>query len=822
MAQKAQKFVDGGDFLIPQFFGLHTAVKNPKDLALGQPQDSLNFITGYNIANKNADNIQLRTGSALLCKTRLGAGKINALAVGEDVNGTQWVFFCCGGQAYYYNPATGDLQTVTNGTLTATEDMTMEYYANLFGPYMYMGSQNTGINIISIANKSLAANLATLQIVQSGPFYGKVGGYITIRQNFLWLWNYVTNASKIVYKNDLNQSQPDQVAVSSSGITNPQGSTGVTGNGSLQTFSGTINGFANLAFLAQVGAPINTFAITSVVIANVGLGALDFQVNFTGGDVFAVGQNIVLQGTSQTLGGQTVNDFMGTVTAHSAGQVYLQFILPPASFTPTAGAIATFHISTIGSGYTLGDFVSAGGGSLFQVATLGSGNGIATVTMLKSGIGFSTGGQALSGGSGSSAVLSVDSVSNNQVPQTMTVSQVELFEDNQNGGLVSLLNPADTGTINYTTGAFTINTQTAIPSGLNIDSICFVGIPNILTMIYGTWTQHGGPIECPKFFNNQLYVFHTISTWLLNLGYTSNTSATTSQQQYRQNMGTSFFRAAYEKGDGILFLDDTDQNNPHFRELSITQFNNAVIPDSLSDDLDLSPYDFDNCVVGSVGILDFLACKSLVNDVPKSYNDTTFLRNNISGFWDKTDFRIGVMDVYNGAIVAGDTLSQNAMQLFTGSDDDGAPINAHWTSGQMNLGSLGLKQFGFFHIDGFIGPDQVCNIYAQWDAGNYVLIGSVYGNGKYVDQTNSISIGQGIGGTQPIGGAGNGQVTGYYFTQDIPIWTPLFQYVSIKFVPSMNLLTNKPAFGALQINAGWGFRDTRLKSVKAPAYTIGK
>ena len=229
---KQQKLVDGGDFLVQQFFGLQTAVKNPKELQLGQPQDSLNFITGYNTKTKSGDNIQLRTGSALLHTTRLGAGKVNALAVGEDVTGKQFPFFAAGGQAYYFNPATGDIATVTNGTFSAVEDMTMEFYQNLFGPLMYTGSPNTGLNVISIANK---------QMVNLGS--GITGGYLTIRQNFGWVWNYLLN--KILYQNNINQSTPDQVAVSGSGIQNPQGYTAQTaggsalqGNGVLKTFSG--------------------------------------------------------------------------------------------------------------------------------------------------------------------------------------------------------------------------------------------------------------------------------------------------------------------------------------------------------------------------------------------------------------------------------------------------------------------------------------------------------------------------------------------------------------------------------------------------------
>ena len=823
MATKQPKLVDGGDYLIPSFYGLHTAVKNPKELALGQPQDSLNFITGYNTQTKNADNIQLRTGYTLLCKTRLGAGKINALAVGEDATGTQWVFFICGGQIYYYNPSTGDLATVTNGTLAATEDMTMEYYQDLFGPYVYASSPNNPISTISIANKQAVNNLSTLQMVANGAFAG-VGGYLTIRQNFAWMWNYKNQSTGIVYPTNLNQSNPDQVAVSGTGISNPQGSTGALGNGVLKTFSGTLANFSALGFTVQIGAPINSLTVYSVSIPSTTPFSIiySYSVVYNGGFQFALGDYVVLQNTANLEANMA--DCIGIVTAvNGTTSIAVNFLNTP-PLTNTAGGINTAVVLSGGSGYVNGDVLTvteagANYGTL-TVTSVDGGGAVTGFNITSPGIGYTASNQNTTGGHGSSCTVTIQSVSTNVSGPNVTLSKLEIFEDDSNGNLKSNLGSA--GTVNYISGAFTINTQTAVPNGLNIDSICFSGVPGILTFAPGSWTQFGGVLEAIKFFNSQLYEFHTINTWLLNLGYSSQSQTTGTQQQYRQNMGAPFFRAAYEKGDGILFLDDTDQNNPHFRELSISNFNNAVEPDSLSDDLDLSQNDFSQCVVNSVGNYDFLACKSLVNGVAKSYNDTTYVRNNISGFWDKTDLRIVVMDTYNGSIIAGDTISQNVYVLFSGVDDDGAPINAYWTSGQMNLGSMGLKQFGLFHVDGFIGPSQVFNIYAQYDTGNYVLIGSVYGNGKYVDQNNSILIGQGLNGTQPIGGAGNGQVYGYYFTQDIPIWTPLFQYVSIKFVPGINLITKQPAFGALQINANFGFRDVRIKSVKAPANTIGK
>lgn len=702
---------DGGNYIVSEFYGLNTANNNPKNLKPGEAQDSLNWITGWNPELKAADNLQLRLGSALLTKTRLGAGKINALSVGQDTTGKEWVFFAAGGQFYYFNTSTNDLQIVGNGTLPATEDMTLEFYQDLFGPYMYSGSQNSGINVISVANK---------QMVSTGA--GNVTGYLTIRQNFGWMWNWLNSVTKLVDTNDLNQSQPDQVSVIDASISNPQGSTGVSGNGVLKTFSGTLANFSNLAFTVQIGAPINSSPVTSFTIPAGSPFAASFNISiiYTGPITFSEGDFVVIQGSNFEI---QLNDCIGIVESVSANAIAVNFLLLPASL-----------------------------------------------------------------------------INNTYTPTSATLSKLEMFEDDGNGNLKSTL--GDTGTINYVNGAFTINTQVPIPNGLNIDSIAFTGIPGVIDFQPGFWQQFGGQLKAVKFFANQLYEFHEINTWLLTLGYSSQTSASGTQQMYRQNMGAPFFRSAYEKGDGILFLDNTMQNNPHFRELQISDFNNAVEPDDLSADLDLSQNNFSQCLVGSIGNYDFLSCQSINNAIAKGYNDTCYLRNNISGMWDKTDFRVACMDSYNGTILAGDTISQNIFQLFVNVDDDGSPINNQWTGGLMNLNMSGLKRFYYFLIDIYIGISQTFNIYLQFDTGAFVLIGTVNGTDSDVDRNDSVVIGQGLSGNNVIGGAGNGQIFGYRCRRQINWVSDLFEYIAPKFQCTK--------FGALQVNE-FGFMSIRQK-----------
>jgi hypothetical protein len=55
-----------------------------------------------------------------------------------------------------------------------------------------------------------------------------------------------------------------------------------------------------------------------------------------------------------------------------------------------------------------------------------------------------------------------------------------------------------------------------------------------------------------------------------------------------------------------------------------------------------------------------------------------YVRNVFSGAWDKLDYRATCLAIYNGALLAGDPLSNNVFTLFSGFDDDESPIDNHW------------------------------------------------------------------------------------------------------------------------------------------------
>jgi len=392
----------------------------------------------------------------------------------------------------------------------------------------------------------------------------------------------------------------------------------------------------------------------------------------------------------------------------------------------------------------------------------------------------------------------------------------ETFYDDLNGNLAGSL--GGTGTVNYITGAVSVTFNTAPTAGSNnitcsyyydtrTESIVDFSYSNPRTSGQGIiQPQYGGGILQNIFsFNGIQYCMHLLKTWALTI---PADDTTTTNYPYRSGVGIPFWRAGKAIDDGVIYLDFLDNTDPTIRWLTLNQLGTSVIPDALSDNLDLTKNGWDFPVAEAWGNYYLMSCQSIKNGVNNLVNNITYLYNKLSGFWDKLDTGFTCGASYNGQFIFGDTISNNLFQLFSGYDDDGGNINNYWISKATDCDSEGLKRVFRFLIDGYINQSQSFDIYAAYDHGNYVKIGTINGNGTYVDTSSGTLIGTDTVGLQVVG---SGAVfNAYHFRHEFPIASDIFEFVTIKFVA-----TN---VGALQINQ-FGFRDIRYKGRRTiPAY----
>lgn len=145
------------DFVITEFGGLNTAVKDIKTLKPGVSPDALNWVT-----SKYKDSIELRRGYARLGTTEVtGNGKVTGIGVGVRYDGQQVPFFSYGRKAKYYDATTDDTIEIGTDLLPTTadgKDMWMEPYQNLAGSFMYMGSKFSSAFKVPVANPGSAVD----------------------------------------------------------------------------------------------------------------------------------------------------------------------------------------------------------------------------------------------------------------------------------------------------------------------------------------------------------------------------------------------------------------------------------------------------------------------------------------------------------------------------------------------------------------------------------------------------------------------------------------------------------------------------------------
>ncbi|MEW6126727.1 MAG: hypothetical protein AB1757_06790 [Acidobacteriota bacterium] len=354
----------------------------------------------------------------------------------------------------------------------------------------------------------------------------------------------------------------------------------------------------------------------------------------------------------------------------------------------------------------------------------------------------------------------------------------EVYTDDYNGVLTGSL--GGTGTINYMTGAYTLSNAGVGTANYQWEDSTNQGVMDFSKSTPRTAGQGfvfrqddgGSPIMNVESYGDVEYCLHKKLTYALTLTAT-DTSAT--NLIYRQNVGIPNELASVATGDGIYYVDDFDQTDPKFRLLTINNISTQVIPLPVSDELNLQDYRFDQAVTYEWGEFVVFACRH--KDVTN--NNTLFMYNKRLKLWEKHDYFVYCLAVYNGALVAGESISENVVELFSGFDDNTATIPNYWEGNLSKLDLENLKRVKKFWVQGEISKDQVLKIYASFDRSAYVLLGTQEGNDDNVDSAPRTVIGSDVIGQSTLGGQTSTSV--YNYIKEIRLIQGKFREVKIKF-----------------------------------------
>lgn len=389
----------------------------------------------------------------------------------------------------------------------------------------------------------------------------------------------------------------------------------------------------------------------------------------------------------------------------------------------------------------------------------------------------------------------------------------EDFNDNFDGTLTG--SSGGTGTINYATGVYSV-TFSAItddvvtstyywedPTDGTNGGICNFTYSATRAAGEGFMLRQddgGGELQNIGEYNSDIYCLHEKKAWKTTISADDSDAA---NLPFRNNVGIPSWRAMTETGDGIYYVSKEENDKVLIKVLQIAQMSTAVVPISLSDGLDLSTYEFDKAVVKEWGNYIVIACREETSDI----NNRMLIYDRKHKLWSlPLDYYADVLEVYNGALEAGDSLEANVYELFSGFDDDDSLISNYITFNESMLGSSKLKKPHRFIIEGNIQPDQNLKISVSLDKGAFVEIGTIEGNGSYVDLGSRIYVGSNVIGKKEIGGGGSGE-TANHFQREFKVKIDKFETCQVKIEAT--------SLGYVSVSR-FGFKDTREKGSKMP------
>lgn len=378
-----------------------------------------------------------------------------------------------------------------------------------------------------------------------------------------------------------------------------------------------------------------------------------------------------------------------------------------------------------------------------------------------------------------------------------TFGKAEVVTDNRNGLLTS---PAGaTGTINYTTGAYSVTFFTA-PTNLapvvtdyqwensnsgGITDFTFslprtAGQGNRITQDIG-----GDPIVSVLVGQDGgYYSLKQQSAYRLLL---SDDDLTFNNNVFYQNMGMPYFRAGASTQKGIVFINTSNPDKPEVTILvKNPQGGDAIIPNVLFSHFKFSDYDYSEASIDTYERYLTIACKSY----GAANNNTVLLCNVSEQTVDITPYAARMFAKDNSAnLYVGSPLTQTVYQIYNGYDDMDAPVDAYWVGKAENYAASNsplaeeLKKMRRLRVRGLIDPAQKVDVYMSYDDADFQLIGTIEGTGSYVDYQQSQAIGANYIGQVQIGGDDIVSAAYPYF-REIKVHAPKFRKRTIKFIPT--------------------------------------
>lgn len=369
----------------------------------------------------------------------------------------------------------------------------------------------------------------------------------------------------------------------------------------------------------------------------------------------------------------------------------------------------------------------------------------------------------------------------------VAVTGGETFTDDYKGNLTG--SAGGTGTINYITGAWTLTFTVAPANASNNIKATYqwedsnaAGVTDFTksgTRLAGEgfqFPQDEGGDAIQTILIGQDGAYYSLkrqSAYRLEID-PDDTNAT--NLVYRRDIGVPSLRGAVSTSKGIVFINTANAEKPELTILQRNPLGDNVEPIVLFPHFRFSDYSYADATIETWERYVVIACRT----PDATANDRILLCDLTAGTVDITAYHARTFAKDGATLYCGSSVSESTYQLYNGYDDDGFPIDNYWISKGETFKTSRLKKYRKQRFSGRIDPDQSAEIYIDYDDAGFQLVGTIRGDGTYVDNTTPQEIGAQMIGESQVGGLVSATV--FPFQVEFKLKIPKFQKRKVKIV----------------------------------------
>lgn len=364
----------------------------------------------------------------------------------------------------------------------------------------------------------------------------------------------------------------------------------------------------------------------------------------------------------------------------------------------------------------------------------------------------------------------------------------ETFTDDKNGVLKG--SAGGTGTINYITGAWSVNFVTVPSNTSNNVKADYVwedstskGVADF-SYSASRAAGEGDVIRQDEGGDaiQQLVIgidgnYYSIKKQSAYQHKYSDDDKTFNNQVVRRNIGILTRKSAVATGRGVVFINTANPDRPQLTVLEKNPLGDDILATELIPHFAWEHFDYSDAVMDTYGQFVLLSSRQVGSIV----NDRMLIIDINKQTVDITNYGMKSLTKDGGVLYGGSPHTESVYKVLNGFDDDGYALSNYWDSKNETYGVRRLKKYRRLRFRGEIDPAQYVEVYADFDGAGYALIGTIRGDASYVNRTSPSSVGTTMVGEVAVGG--DGVTTVYPYEMQIKaVKIPKFRRRSLRFI----------------------------------------